>query len=63
MTLPRADDNARMNTGRFAEYASGSGTEAMTFLYVVKDGDSTGALDTWDAPANGELSVSFAMTE
>lgn len=50
----------RMNTGTFAEYSFGSGTEAIMFLYVVQEGDSTEALDAWDAPANGELSVKVA---
>lgn len=46
-----------MNTGEFAEYAFGSGTEAITFLYVVQEGDITDALEAWDASANNELSV------
>lgn len=48
---------SRMDTGFFAEYAFGSETYAITFVYVVRDGDSSNALDTWDAPANNELSV------
>lgn len=50
-----------MNTGNFADYLFGSGTERVTFLYIAKNGDSTDALDAWDAPSNGELSVSFAV--
>lgn len=48
---------SRMDTGFFADYSFGSETYAITFIYVVRDGDSTKALDTWDAPANNELSV------
>lgn len=47
-----------MDTGTFADYSFGSGTEAITFIYTVRDGDSTEALDAWDAPAYEELSVS-----
>lgn len=47
----------RMDTGNFADYAFGSGTEAITFVYTVQEGDNSAAFDAWDAPANGELSV------
>lgn len=57
----RANGNIRMDTGNFADYLFGSGTERVTFLYIVKNGDSTDALDTWDDPSNGGLSVSFAV--
>ncbi|CAM9804617.1 unnamed protein product, partial [Scytosiphon promiscuus] len=53
----------RMDTGNFADYAFGSGTKAITFVYTVQDGDNTEALDARDAPAYGELSaldVSYA---
>ncbi|CAM9289872.1 unnamed protein product, partial [Sphacelaria rigidula] len=56
----------RMNTGTFAAYAFGSGTESITFLYVIQEGDVTNALEAWDAPANGEISaldVSYAGNE
>ncbi|CAM9908328.1 unnamed protein product [Ectocarpus sp. 12 AP-2014] len=46
-----------MDTGNFAVYAFGSGTRAITFIYTVQEGDETEALDAWDAPAHGELSV------
>lgn len=55
--------NARMNTGTFAAYAFGSGTESITFLYVVQEGDVTNALEAWDAPANGEISVRVMVTQ
>lgn len=48
---------SRMDTGFFADYSFGSETYAITFIYVVREGDSSNALDTWDAPANNELSV------
>ncbi|CAM9188184.1 unnamed protein product, partial [Discosporangium mesarthrocarpum] len=47
----------RMDTNSFADYYSGSGTDALTFLYVVQEGDETADLDAWDAPAHGELSA------
>ena len=47
----------RMDTGSFADYAFGSGSEDVTFIYTVQEGDNSAALDAWDAPANGELSV------
>ena len=50
-----------MDTGNFADYAFGSGTNAITFIYTVQEADSTGALDAWDAPAHGELSVCVLM--
>ncbi len=53
--------NLRMDTGNFADYAFGSGTEAITFLYTVQEGDNSPAFDAWDAPANGELSVHHAL--
>lgn len=46
-----------MNTGGYAAYAFGSGTEAITFLYVVQHGDDTEALEAWDATADSKLSV------
>lgn len=46
-----------MDTENFADYAFGSGSEDITFIYTVQDGDNSLALDAWDAPANGELSV------
>lgn len=46
-----------MDTGNFADYAFGSGTEAITFIYTVQDGDNSLAFDAWDAPTYGELSV------
>lgn len=61
--FPRANGNIRMDTGNFADYLFGSGTERVTFLYIVKNGDSTDALEAWDAPSNGELSVSFAVAQ
>lgn len=47
----------RMDTGNFADYAFGSGSQDITFIYTVQEGDSSVALDAWDAPNNGELSV------
>lgn len=49
-----------MNTGAFAEYAFGSGTKAITFLYVVQDGDIVNALEAWDVAENVGLSVRTA---
>lgn len=46
-----------MSTGNFADYASGSRSNSITFVYTVQEGDNTQALDAWDAPAHGELSV------
>lgn len=46
-----------MTTGNFADYAFGSGTKAITFIYTVQEGDNAEALDAWNAPAHGELSV------
>lgn len=46
-----------MDTGNFAAYAFGFGAAAITFIYTVQEGDNSLALDAWDAPANGELSV------
>lgn len=48
---------ARMDTGSFADYAFGSGSEDITFIYTVQEGENSDPLDAWDAPANGELSV------
>ncbi|CAM9670686.1 unnamed protein product, partial [Hapterophycus canaliculatus] len=52
-----------MVTSNFADYAFGSGTTAVTFVYTVQEGDKTEALDAWNAPEHGELSaldVSYA---
>lgn len=49
--------NLRMDTGNFADYAFGSGSEDITFIYTVQEGDNSDPLDAWDAPADGELSV------
>lgn len=57
LPLHRITHAPRMETGYFADYSFGSETYAITFIYVVRGGDSSNALEIWDAPANNELSV------
>lgn len=52
-----AISNPRMGTGNFADYAFGSTSKAITFIYTIQEGDNDQALDAWNAPAHGELSV------